>query len=499
MSFVGHFLQQRPALNYLRRSGPQSLRFAMGWSGLTGPAVQRVCELNVEPGITLLINAACNQNVAWVSNAPEGAPSPVVERLSRSLRLNNIRNFNYLVHTPGPLAATGEFDVITCRGVWGWLTAEAAGKLAAHLSASLSAAGIVHLDHPILPGQRGAAAVHRLLMALSVRATPSDRLAPADVRRAARDALECLDVDPNLAGIAWGERDLLESLLEHWPAANGTVPPIEAWSPRYFGETAGLLRAAGLDWACPTAAVDAVDALHLSPRQAELARTIASPVARQELRDAMTHARLREDIWWRTPQTVRDREETLGPIPVVLAIPAETFAFEAHGRRGRLALSRQVYGELVAILAAHGPLPIAELARRLAGRMSFAEVCDAMAILESTEAIQVVNSSADDVQRSMATARALNAEVLQCACQGLEMTHLGSPLSGGGVPVPWLHQLFLAGRADGGKCPRDWSLFAADAIGKLSRPAVGSADMCAAAEAFETAYLPIYKQLALTS
>jgi hypothetical protein len=70
--------------------------------------------------------------------------------------------------------------------------------------------------------------------------------------------------------------------------------------------------------------------------------------------------------------------------------------------------------------------------------------------------LQAAQSDAD-IQQAKPPAERLNAYLMDKARGTADIPYLGSPVTGGGVQVPRIEQLFLLARSSGKTQPQDWA------------------------------------------
>jgi hypothetical protein len=111
------------------------------------------------------------------------------------------------------------------------------------------------------------------------------------------------------------------------------------------------------------------------------------------------------------------------------------------------------------VLEDHRPRSLGEIERALKGSgMPFAETVRAVMILAGAGYLQPVQ---DDEAAGEARNRTdkLNSFLIERARFGAEVGRLASPVTGGGVRVPWMVQLFLLAGRNGRETSRDQAVF----------------------------------------
>jgi hypothetical protein len=491
MSKLGHFLEFQSPFDYDYRFSIQSLRFSLALNSYEFPHVKRCAELSTRAEIAELVHAACNHDIEWMSRPSNNS---VLEDLSRNLELCNL---GILPERVSDLRVSADFDLLTMKQGWGFLSENARTELAAVASRRLRSGGLLAVSYPALPAQTGVLALHRLAMTHLGLTKPLRGEALEDVgrvRAAVGCALQFLDQNPAVNSLAWGERSNIEEGLGKLPDEPGQVSFAD-WSPRHFSDLNATMTSAGLEWLCRAAPIQSVDALDLSPRNREHLETLDDRISQEELRTFLTHPRVRADLWTKPGVVKGCRQELMGRLKFVLVRPAEEFSYTATGALGTIALSRAAYGSLLEKLSGQSGATLDALSAELSTPMERDEVIDCLAVLHGTGFIQVVNPNEDEISRSMKTSRALNQKLAATACTDSRMGVLGSPLTGSGVAMPWLHQVFLAALYSGEREPSGWARFARSVREKTRSPGQTRGAVQDEAERFRRLHLPIYRRL----
>jgi hypothetical protein len=127
---------------------------------------------------------------------------------------------------------------------------------------------------------------------------------------------------------------------------------------------------------------------------------------------------------------------------------------------GEVTLQADVYRPIITALAdrGHAAKTMVELAAHPAlASVSAAQVAQGVLVLAGLGHV----SPAQDELRAAAQApvtRALNAHITEKAVHSADLNFLASPVTGGGVPIGRLQQLFLRSFHRGKKMPQEWAL-----------------------------------------
>ena len=284
------------------------------------------------------------------------------------------------------------------------------------------------------------------------------------------------------------------------------------WHPMPFSEVAQALSEAKLDFAASANLSDHLDGLGASEPARKLLAEVRHPVLRETVRDYLSNQRFRRDIFVkglrRLPvvqreQRLRDRAFVLltdpGLVPMTLPLPS-----------GQAQLHPEIYQPLIAALAqdAFAPKTLGALERHPeCAKLNFGQIVQAVLLL--TGANHVHPAQAQGAAAMAAPrCRALNSHILEKAVLSEDVMALASPVTGGGVIVHRLHQLFLRAfsrglRTDAELAAHAWECFSANGqrlinAGKtLQTPQENLDFLRDEAKTFSAKRLPIFRALSI--
>ena len=240
------------------------------------------------------------------------------------------------------------------------------------------------------------------------------------------------------------------------------------WRPMPFSEVSRLLASTGLRYACSARYLDDMSSTALTPRQGAELAGIVDPVLRQMAFDVVVNRRFRCDYWvrdaavlddsekeaaigrlrvirssvdtelpWkaRAALTINGGEPTLATVVTLLASltdRTEVCLSDVQAAHGRAGISTQSYLSSILLLAGLG---IARLARE-----------------------------PSVVARTAARCASLNRYLTREAAKTGDFGYLASPVTGGGIKVDRLNQLFAGSCLEGCDHPEGWAMFADAAL-----------------------------------
>jgi hypothetical protein len=196
-------------------------------------------------------------------------------------------------------------------------------------------------------------------------------------------------------------------------------------------------------------------------QQQQLLATIAHPVLRESVRDYCENQQFRRDIFVKGPRTIlpQRQHDLLRDQRFLLTAHPDSINLVIKGQVGEVTLQGDVYRPLIAALAerGHAPKSVAELAGHPAlASVGMAHLAQGLFVLAGLGHVSPAQDEARVAAQS-ATTRALNAHVMEKAVHSGDLSFLASPITGGGIPIGRLQQLFLRSFHSGKKMPQEWA------------------------------------------
>ena len=150
-------------------------------------------------------------------------------------------------------------------------------------------------------------------------------------------------------------------------------------------------------------------------------------------------------------------------VKVVLTIPASDITFKTTGGLGEISFSESVYRPIIDFLSDQRIRALGEIEDHFAisestskPKITLAQITQAIVLLLSTN--QVALAQDDTVTNAVTTSSAsLNEFLLDKANFSNDISHLASPVTGGGVNANRFEMLFLQAVAEGATEPESWA------------------------------------------
>jgi hypothetical protein len=457
---------------YCDELNPLRLRLPLLHAGLAAPTVHTACELGFGHGVSVNIHAA-GSATRWHGtdfHVPHATfAQQLADNAGSQAQLSGERFSEFCARDDLP-----DFDFIGMHGMWCWVSGENRALLTGFIERKLKAGGVVYLSYNTQPGWTAMLPVRELMhqhYQLAARAESqsgagAEQRIQMRIQSAVAFTQAVFTTQPGYGVV----NPLLAERVEALSRESATYLAHEYfnrdWHPMSYSQAASSLMAAGLTYAGSADYRDHVDELNLTVAQRTLLAGIADPVLRETTRDFCVNRSLRRDYWVKNPRILGsgEREAALRAHRVMLALPRAAVVLKVRGALGETALQQALYGPILDALSDHRPATLSEIESRVRGHgIALAQIVEAVLLLVSMGALL---NAQDDAQivAAQASAAKLNAAICERARDRDEVQFLVSPVSGSGIFMPRVAQLFLLARRNGLQQPAQWAEFAATVL-----------------------------------
>jgi SAM-dependent methyltransferase len=458
----GYFSATEYIYGYYRELSPVFQRFCLLQRGLAyddpGDAAVH-CELGFGQGVSIAIHAAANPGRYFGTDF-----NPAHAAHARSLAAQSGADVRLYDDSFAQLLARDDlpaFDSISLHGIWSWINPVNRGLIMAFVLRHLKPGGLCYVSYNCLPGWSTA---HPLRQVLALHDRYAEVL-PDTVDRvegAQRFAGALLAADPQYARVAPDLAGRLEAMKNQPPAYVAHEYLNREWHCPYFSEVADVLAAAKLDFATTAHPLDVLDAINLRPDGIAFLNGIAHPILREQMRDYFVNRQFRKDLYLRGARrlSAAEQREQMLATRIVLERPRETIALKLNGPQGEAVLDEATFRPLLDALESrdYAPKSLDELVRAMPA-IPLANLMSACGVLVGTGDAAPCQAVAA-VEAARAGCAALNRHLLARAQTRGDISHLASPVTGGGVSVDRFHQLFMLAKCRGQEQPAQWAQFA---------------------------------------
>ena len=428
--------------DYFHDMSPGHIRLAMLLNGDLAPDTDTpftYCELGSGQGLTANILAAANPHGQFWATDFNPVHAHNAARLAAEGGAPNIR---FLDHDFAAMSGLDlpQFDIIALHGIWSWVNGEVRKSILDFIARRLKVGGVVYVSYNTLPGWAAAAPLRELLTRYGHGQTITQRVTQGLAMARRVQALKPL---------GFTENPMMGSKLDS--LADKPLPYLAheyfnaVFEPNYFHEVATEMARAKLGYAAAAHIRDNIDTLNFNADALALLADIPEPGLREGMRDFLSNRQFRRDLYVRGPlrlPQVAQAEALLRQRLVLIETDPSKFPMKLRFPAGEVALRPEIYTPILARLAA-GPASLGELlALPGLADLGLRVLQQAVGVLSARRAVMAAQPEQGQQARQASTRR-FNAAVLARAQTADDLRYLASPLTGGGVNVNRLDQLFL--------------------------------------------------------
>jgi len=434
---IGYTHGVYPELNPLR------MRLAFLNAGLVFPEIACACELGFGQGVSVNVHAAASGS-AWhgtdFNPVQAGFARELAGASGADAHLTDESFAEFCNRTDLP-----DFDFICMHGVWSWISDENRRVLVDFVRRRLKVGGVLYVSYNTQPGWAALSPVRELMTRHYDAMTAPGAGTAERIGQSLDFAGRLLATNPGFVQAnpqVAARMDLLQAADKAYLAHEYFN---RDWQPMSFPMLADWLEPAKVTFACPATYVEHHETVLVTPEQGEFLRAVADPALRQLAFDFMINQQFRRDYWVRGARRLAplERARLLREQRVVLVIAPGDVAYTVKAGQIEVGLNEAKHRPVVEALADHLPHTIGELESTCAaaGLTAF-QTLQAVFLLAGTGQVQPAQHAAP-AGRAQAACLRLNEHLIGLAEHGGDISYLASPVTGGGIPVPRIHQLFL--------------------------------------------------------
>lgn len=442
---------------YYPGMNPARLPLAFAFHGLQAPAIHTACELGFGQGLSTNFHAAASTTQWWGNdfNARQAAFAQELAAASGSGAQLEDSSFSHFCRRDD----LPDFDFIALHGIWSWVSQDNRDLILDFIDRKLKPGGVLYVSYNTQPGWSAFMPLRDLLVQHTQLAGNEERGLPtaARIEAALAFATRLFETDPVYAQANPFMRDRLKILQQQSRSYLAHEYFNRDWHAEPFAEIHRRFSQAGLEFACPAHYIDHLDMANLTSAQRQCLAGIEDPVLYQSTRDFMVNQTFRRDYWVRGGQVLdeRQRVQALALQSLVLLTEPDKVSLTIQNVASEITLNRLIYEPILQALSDYQPHTLVDLAASLAHRnLNLSQVIDSALMLIGTGHAAPLPLELDATTQAQIARRTadLNAYLLQRAALVLpdgqegDIGHLVSPLTGGGVKVDRVEQLFLLAR-----------------------------------------------------
>ncbi|WP_434114299.1 class I SAM-dependent methyltransferase [Paraburkholderia caffeinilytica] len=501
---------------YCDELDPLRLRLPLLQSGLAPPVLRTACELGFGHGVSVNIHAA-GSATKWFGTDFNPSHASFARQLTQcagsqaSLFAESFAEFCTRDDLPN-------FDFIGMHGIWSWISDENRVLIADFIRRKLNDGGVVYMSYNTQPGWATMLPVRELMhchFQASARldahsGAPTETQVQTHIAAALDFVKTVVATQPGYAVVNPQLAERVDALCNENAHYLAHEYFNRDWQPLTFSQVTTSLAASGLTYGCSADYRDHVDEINLNPAQRALLAGIPDTALRETVRDFCVNRSLRRDYWVKGNRTLSESAQhaALRAHRVMLALPRAAVLLKVRGALGEATLPERSYGPILDALAGHRPASLAEIETSVRGHgITLPVIVKAMTLLVGAGVLLNVQDEAR-IALARPTSEKLNAAICEQALLHGDVQFLVSPVSGSGILIPRVPQLFLLARQRHLGEPTQWAEFAEAALHANPTPAHAAesvsvspldtrGDLIAKANRFAEIHLPILQALGI--
>lgn len=447
---------------------PEMMRFAALSAGIevtaSGGAIN-YCELGCGQGFAINLNAAANPHMRFYANDFNPAHIAGARRLASEAGIDNIRFYDhsfeeFLEERDLP----AQFDIIALHGIWSWVSPLHRQHILTFICRKLKVGGLVYVSYNAMPGWASAAPLRHLIH----RSVERGQVAGVEAMRAALANLQTFEA---AGSVFLDQHPLARAKIQELAQADIRYLVHEYlndnWNAFYFDEVASEFDSAKCKFVGSANARVIIQKIGLTQPQRDLLETITDVSQREVMQDMLVNRRFRRDVFGKglRPFSMEGWIEAWRSTRIVLLVPPAEAEMTLRENLGQgptvdcaLLISRHLQG---------GACLVADVLKDTAFEIfDWRSRIEALILLVGFRLAQPCAQVPDEESRKERIGR-FNAVVAKRGLTSTDWKIFASPVTGGGVKLNRLEQLFVSALHHGAADPVE---FVSVALQKLGEP-----------------------------
>jgi hypothetical protein len=430
---------------YYSTLNPLRARLALLKSGIACPKFETACELGFGQGISVNIHAAATSN-KWHGtdfNPTQAAFAQTLASYSgASAALYDEAFLEFCSRSDLP-----DFDYIGLHGIWSWISDENRQVIVDFIKKKLKVGGLLYISYNTMPGWAAFAPIRKLMTQHSDVIGSQGRGIINSIEGALEFTEELLKTNPKYASANPQIADRVQKLKtqnSHYLAHEYFN---RDWAPMHFSEMADHLQPAKLNYACSADYLSHLDALNLTQEQQEFLNKIPDPMLVESVKDFMLNTQFRQDYWVKGGRSLAffEQQEAILEEKVILTSFKEEIPLTIPCGLGEANLTAAIYNPIIEVLSdyeIHSIKEIYDLTKDLG--INLGQILESlMTLAHSGKVMSVAQGVVEDA--TIESCAKLNDYLMKLSRSNESQTNLASPITGGGIPLSRVEQLFLLG------------------------------------------------------
>jgi hypothetical protein len=324
----------------------------------------------------------------------------------------------------------------------------------------LKLGGVLYVSYNTLPGWAAMVPVRNLLAQHAETYGSQGQGVASNINGAISFFEQLLGANPAFARANQGIEEKIKRIKIQNPNYLAHEYFNRDWAPMSIAQMAEWLEPAKLSYACSASYLENLSFVNLTYDQQKLIEKIEHPIFRESIRDFIVNQQFRRDYWIRgiRKYSPTDQVNLLRCQRLVLATPPENISLEFTSGVGTIKLHEDSYRPVIDILATSPAIAFHEIEQKVAAKgVSLKDLIQVVLVLAGRGVVYPAQGEKAAEGRKIHT-DALNKLLLNQQKTSSNTEYLASPVTGGGIFVPKVQQLFLAEYLLGKRSPDDLAI-----------------------------------------
>ncbi len=493
---------------YYRELSPLHAKIALHDCNVACPEVQTACELGFGQGMSINIHAAASKT-QWYGTDFIPQQADFARQMAKASGAD-AHIFNDSFEAFAQRKDLPDFDFIGLHGIWSWISNNNRRIIVDFIKKKLKPGGVLYVSYNTLPGWADFVSMRHLMTRYMADMT-SPRQNRLEQISGCVDFLDnFLATNPLFAQINPFVRIRMQRIHggdTHYLAHEYFN---RDWLPMHFADMARWLQDTKLDYVCSARYLSHINQFYINIEQENFLNSIQNPVFRETMRDFMVNCQFRLDYWVKGVRELskREKEEWLQTQRYILIVPQSDITLKVDGTQGSIDLDPELYNPILELMADYRPRTLHQIEEEIQkDSITFSQLYQAIIVLLGKAYIEPVQEEESIAQVKFQTMQ-LNSFLCQQALTHNGIGSLASPLTGGGIYIDLIVQLFVKASQQGKSEPQQWAEYAWQQLSAVGRQVIKDgkllesseenlAELRVRAEEFAQKRLPILKGLGI--
>ncbi|AVD72005.1 class I SAM-dependent methyltransferase [Desulfobulbus oralis] len=456
----GYFTDVGYTFGYYRELNPLHAKIALQDYNVACPEVRSACELGFGQGLSVNIHAAAS-TVQWYGTDFMPEQTAFAQKMAAASGVH-VQLCNDSFESFAKRKDLPDFDFIGLHGIWSWISNNNRRVIVDFLKKKLKPGGVLYISYNTLPGWADFLSLRHLMTQYMVSTADPRQHRLEQVRECIAFLDRFLATNPGFALVNPNIRNRLKSM--HKKDAHYLAHEYfnRDWYPMHFTDIVQWFQSTQLEYICSARYLYHINGFNISSEQEAFLQSITDPVFRESVNDFMINRQFRWDYWVKEPREMnkKERESILQNQQYILTMPVSEVSLQVTEALGKVDLEPEIYKPILELMSDYQPRTLRQIEEELQGKtLKFKQLYQGIVVLLGKGCMEPVQAE-ESMHQTKAQTEGLNAFLCNQSKASNDIAFLSSPLTGGGIAVSRVEQLFLQNFRQGQRETQQWVEYA---------------------------------------